>query len=115
MDNLKFISDLRQSGAIQEFIISFIVNARNFHEMKDFVELGMNLRCDQIYFSFMSDWGTFSTEDYAKMAVHLPQHKDHRELVNLLRDPIFNSPKVFLGNLGCLKPNRILSNDSMFV
>jgi MoaA/NifB/PqqE/SkfB family radical SAM enzyme len=114
MENLRFLSEMRQRGTIGEFIISFVVNALNFREMKVFARMGFELGCDQIAFSYMSNWCTFSTEEYREMALHLTEHKDHSALKEILGDPLFRDPRVFLHNLSGLKTGRIMG-DSMFV
>ena len=114
MENLRFLSELRAKGAIGEFIISFVVNVVNFREMKAFARLGCELGCDQVAFSYMSNWCTFSEEEYRDLAVHLPEHKDHAALKEILGDPLFRDPRVFLHNLSGLRAGRIMG-DSMFV
>jgi len=113
-ENLWFLSELRRGGEIGEFIISFVVNALNYHEMKAFAVMGLELACDQIAFSFMSNWLTFSDEEYQELAVHLPEHRDHGKLREMLGYPIFRDPRVFLHNLSGLQAGRILG-ESMFV
>jgi uncharacterized Fe-S cluster-containing radical SAM superfamily protein len=113
-ENLRLLSELRRKGAIGEFIISFVVNALNFREMKDFARMGFELGCDQIAFSFMSNWLTFSEEEYFELALHLPGHKDHRALKETLADPVFRDSRVFMHNLSGLQARRILG-ESMFV
>jgi wyosine [tRNA(Phe)-imidazoG37] synthetase (radical SAM superfamily) len=114
MENLRFLGELRRSGAIGEFIVSFVVNAVNFREMKAFALLGCELGCDQVAFSSMSNWCTFSEEEYRGLAVHLPEHEEHAALKEILDDPLFSDPRIFLHNLSGLKAGRILG-DSMFV
>jgi sulfatase maturation enzyme AslB (radical SAM superfamily) len=113
-ENLLFLSELRQRGDIEEFIISFVVNALNYREMQAFAGIGFELGCDQIAFSYMSNWLNFSDDEYRKLAVHLPGHKEHSVLKETLRDPLLSDPRVFLHNLSGLRPGRILG-DSMFV
>jgi MoaA/NifB/PqqE/SkfB family radical SAM enzyme len=114
VDNLRFLAELRGRGAIGEFIISFVVNALNFHEMKAFAQMGFDLGCDQVCFSFMSNWGTFSDEEYSEMAVHLPHHQQHQILRDILNDSVFADPRIFLHNLTNLRKPRIMG-ESMFV
>jgi wyosine [tRNA(Phe)-imidazoG37] synthetase (radical SAM superfamily) len=114
MENLRFLSELRQRGTIGEFIISFVVNALNFREMKAFARMGFELGCDQVAFSYMSNWCTFSEDEYREMALHMPGHKDHSALKEILGDPLFLDPRVFLHNLSGLRAGRIMS-DSLFV
>lgn len=113
-ENLLFLGELRQRGGIEEFIISFVVNALNFREMKAFAGMGFELGCDQVAFSYMSNWLNLSDEEYLELAVHLPGHREHEALKEIIRAPIFSDPRVFLHNLGGLRPGRILG-DSMFV
>jgi hypothetical protein len=114
MRNLRFLSDLRRRGEIGEFIISFVVNAVNLREMKAFATMGFELGCDQIAFSYMSDWLSLDEEEYRELAVHVPSHGEHGVLRDILKDPLFADPRVFLHNLSGLRPGRILG-DSMFV
>jgi molybdenum cofactor biosynthesis enzyme MoaA len=113
MKNLSFISGLRRQNLIGEFIISFVVNSRNFMEMADFVKLGLDLGCDVIYFSSMMNWGVLSTEEYKELAIHLPENRLHDKFRETLKDKIFDNPAVMMGNLGRFRPNRFL-RDSMF-
>ncbi|PKN53588.1 MAG: hypothetical protein CVU43_22210 [Chloroflexi bacterium HGW-Chloroflexi-5] len=96
MENLNFLSKLRAQNAIDKLIISFVVNALNFSEMKQFVNMGFEFNCDYVYFAFMSNWGIFTNEEYRKMAVHRPEHKQYRELNEALADPLFHDPRIFI-------------------
>jgi molybdenum cofactor biosynthesis enzyme MoaA len=111
--NLAFISGLRKQNLIGEFIISFVANSRNFMEMADFVKLGLDLSCDIIYFSGMMNWGVLSKDEYEDLAIHLPENKLHGKFRELLKNKIFDDPKVMMGNLGRFRPKRFL-RDSMF-
>lgn len=113
MHNLGFISQLRKQNLIKEFIISFVVNAENFSEMGAFVNLGKELGCDQVYFSYMVDWGSLSKQKYADLAVHLPTHEKHEDFRKQLDDPVFGDPIVQLGNIKRFRLRGIL-RDSLF-
>jgi hypothetical protein len=62
----------------------------------------------------MSDWLNLSREDYQELAVHLPGHRDHDQLRDILEDSVLGDPRVFLHNLSGLKGGRIMG-ESMFV
>lgn len=113
MNNLFFMSQLRKQNLIKEFIISFVVNAINFSEMDAFVGLGIELGCDQVYFSYMGDWGSLSKKEYAELAVHLPTHPLHEEFRKKLEGNFFNNPIVLLGNVKRFKARSVL-RDSLF-
>ncbi len=112
-ENLDFISQLRKQKHIKEFIISFVVNSINMFEMDAFVALGKEIGCDQVYFSYMVDWGSVSKQKYAELAVHLPTHKMHQDFRKKLEDPLFGDPLVLLGNIKKFRPIGIL-RDSLF-
>jgi hypothetical protein len=114
MRNLRFLSELRRREEIGEFIISFVVNAVNFREMNAFAGMGFELGCDQVAFSYMSNWLNLSEEEYRELAVHIPSHRDHGLLREILKDPLLADPRIFLHNLSGLRPGRIMG-DSMFV
>jgi hypothetical protein len=67
--------------------------------MPGFVRLGQRFGCDEMYFSQLVNWGTFTAEEFARRAVHLPAHPQHARFVDLLQDTIFDAPGVDLGNL----------------
>jgi len=113
-ENLHFLGELRRGGDIGEFIISFVVNAVNFLEMKEFARMGCELGCDQVAFSYMSNWLNLSDEEYRELAVHMPGHRDYGLLKEILSDPVFADPRVFLHNLSGLRAGRIMG-ESMFV
>lgn len=105
LENLRFMQQLRARGELEVFILSFVVQARNFREMKEFVLLAKELGADSAVFSTLVNWGTFDDPAFTSRAVNLPSHPDHAELIELLRDPIFNDPIVELGMVRPLHPD----------
>lgn len=99
MKNLQFISSLRQNGFKFVYIIRMIVQKNNFEQMQDFVRLGISLNVDSVVFSVIQNWGTFSHEEYLQNAVHLAGHEDHKHLCTILKDKLFDDPRVDMGNL----------------
>jgi pyruvate-formate lyase-activating enzyme len=99
LENLEFISKLRRTGPLESVKISMVVQENNFMEMPDFARLGRRLDFDTVYFGQLVNWGTFSEEEFADRAIHLPGHPRHAEFVSLLQSEIFDDPLVDLGNL----------------
>lgn len=98
LENLEFISTLLKSIPMDWVGISMVVQENNFREMPDFVRLGKRFGFG-VYFSKLVDWGTYPEEEFYRRAVHFPTHPAYLELVDLLKDEIFNDPIVCLGNL----------------
>jgi hypothetical protein len=98
-ENLDLILSLRASGKIQYFQICFVVQAVNFTEMPAFVRLGQSLAVDNILFQKLWNFGSFSSEIFLQNDVLDPSHPRHGELLTVLRDPVFDDPRVDLFNV----------------
>ncbi|MES2823531.1 MAG: hypothetical protein V4732_08015 [Pseudomonadota bacterium] len=96
-ENMDFIASLRNENRISELQLDFVVQNNNWHEMKEFVEVARKWKADTVYFSALSNWGTFSKREYLERAIHKPSHRNFKKLSNLLRDPIFEDPLVYCG------------------
>ncbi|OAN11329.1 hypothetical protein A3K86_20470 [Photobacterium jeanii] len=102
LDNLKFISKLRESNEIKFLKFSFVVQENNFHEMREFVSFCTALNSDCISFSKVQNWGAFSEKEYEHKAVHLSSHPRHKELLNILVNEDLYNDRVSIGNLSSL-------------
>lgn len=105
LENLKFAGELVKAGQIEQFDLVFVVQQANFREMGDAVDLARDVGASGIYFSRLTNWGTFSPEAYAARAVCLPGHPDHELLRIAMRDPRLYDPTVVLGDLAEFAPD----------
>jgi molybdenum cofactor biosynthesis enzyme MoaA len=101
--NLKFIAEARKRGAFEMLQTDFVVQANNWHQMKDFIKLSLDHHVDHVRFMALNNWGTFTEEQYRAMAVHRPEHPQHQAMLEMLRDPIFRLPQVGIGMSDALK------------
>lgn len=99
MKNLEFIAEVPQRQTGMDFIIRMIVQEQNFHQMLEFVELGRRLKVDRIVFSGISNWGTFTDEEFAGHQIQVESHPRFHELREILKDPVFYDEDIDLGNL----------------
>ncbi|MBQ1499961.1 MAG: radical SAM protein [Sphingomonas sp.] len=93
-ENLKFAGALLADGLIDDFMITFTVQTENFREMGDAVDLAHRIGASHVYFGRITNWGTFSPDQYAETAVFLPGHPDHAEFLAACRDPRLRDPIV---------------------
>jgi MoaA/NifB/PqqE/SkfB family radical SAM enzyme len=103
LENLEFIVSLRRNGPLRDVVLSMVVQENNFREMPGFIELGKRVGVDRVVFSQITNWGTFSEDDFTTRAVHSPSHPRHQEFRTMLAAPLFASHFVFLGNLADLR------------
>ncbi len=106
LENLEFISQLRNNGPLEHVKISMVVQENNFMEMPDFLQIGKHYNFDSVFFVYLVNWGTFSEEEYIDRAIHLPGHPSHSKLIDMLKNVIFYDPIIHLGNLSGLIPNK---------
>jgi len=110
LKNLKFIKSLRKKNIINFFGINFFVQQNNFREMKEFIDLGKKIGVDRIFFTHLVNWGVYSDKKFRKIAVHHKEHPEYHDFLNILKDPVFKEPDVFLSNLYSYLPDNILSD-----
>jgi MoaA/NifB/PqqE/SkfB family radical SAM enzyme len=101
--NVEFMSALRRQGEIAELALTFVVQARNFREMADFVRLGQRLACDRVMFHELVDFKTYSSTEFRARSIVSPSHPLHRQLLAELEDPVFADPRVVLATFGPLR------------
>jgi organic radical activating enzyme len=99
LQNLAFVRFLHQSGQIEHWTASFVVQAKNFREMPEFVRLIRQFGATTIFFQMIRNWGTFTAEEFATEFIGNSLHPDHAEFLEVLKAPEFSLPHVWLGNM----------------
>lgn len=98
--NLEFLAARRRSGDPRLFKILFVVQDANFAEMPDYVRLGRALGVDEVYFSLIRHWARGMDDGaYARAQIWRPDHPRHGDFLAVLRDPVFDDPRVALGDV----------------
>lgn len=92
-----------KSGEYKNFRISydFVVQVDNYHEMPEYIKLVSERypNAHDINFSLVTDWGTWSKEDYDNKCIWKDSHPEYEQFLSVLRHPYFKHPKVKLGNV----------------
>jgi MoaA/NifB/PqqE/SkfB family radical SAM enzyme len=99
LQNLEFIGKKRREGKLKRIALSFVVQQNNWREMAQFVEMGCKYSADEVHFTRMVNWGTFSEEEYSQRAVFEPSHPEYPLLKAELEKPLFQEKIVNLANL----------------
>lgn len=103
LDNLAFLGNLNKNKNIAVFSLHFVVQQNNFREMRRFAEIGFNNNCTVINFKQLVNRGTYTEDDYKMRAIQFPEHPEHIQFLEILKDSIFNNKRVFLNDLSHLK------------
>lgn len=99
LDNTARLGELRKSGKLNMLRLDFVVQWANYREMPAFVALAKSLGADQVAFSMVLDWGTWSIAEYEKHCIWKQDHPEFDDFITVLEDPVFDDPFVALGNL----------------
>jgi len=98
--NMKFASKLRKEGKLAYFRINFVVQKNNYLDMERFVEWGLELNVDEVFFTKILNWGTYSKEEFKEISMMLEDGVTPKpELTEILNKPIMKNPIVDLGTI----------------
>lgn len=99
--NMQYASELKKSGALRYLRFNFVVQRENYQEIPAFVEWGERLGVDEIFFTKILNWGTYTDEEFKKISM---MEEDgltpKKELLDVLSSPVIqNSSIVDLGTI----------------
>ena len=98
--NMQYASELRRSGELTFFRINFVVQANNYKEIIPFVKWGKELGCDEVFFTKILNWGTYSNEEFKNISMMEDDGvTPKKELKEILEDPIMKDPIVNIGTI----------------
>ena len=72
--NLKCISELKKKHNFR-FILHFVVQKDNYHEMENIIDLGEQYGADRVWLNKIENWNTF--KDWDEQNLFDPLHPDH--------------------------------------
>jgi Radical SAM superfamily/Iron-sulfur cluster-binding domain len=98
-ENLAFLGKRRAEGYFDFMRLDFVVQADNFEDMPAYVKLAKRYGPDEIYFSMVTDWGTWPKDVFESKCIWKENHPRFRDFIDMMKDPIFDDPKVVLGNV----------------
>jgi len=107
LDNLEFITKI---PTIKSYSFSFVVQDTNFREMKDFYNLitnymkGSKSKFD-VFYNAITNWGTYTEEEYNKKNVADPRNEYHTEFLEILEE--MNGLTYFTNNFNHLVKPKI--------
>jgi MoaA/NifB/PqqE/SkfB family radical SAM enzyme len=88
VENMKFLGQLRQSGAFEVLKFSFTYQKDNFREMPLFVDWTQSIDPGRhVLFERLDNWGSFDPDVFRDLAVHIVGHPLHEEFLSIIRQP----------------------------
>lgn len=85
--NLYFVAKLPYLTDIK---LSFVVQAANYKEMPEFYRLMREIfgKKGSIFFGKITNWGTFSDEEFKKQEIWNPEHPEHEDFIKVIRQTL---------------------------
>lgn len=97
LENLRFIKELREEGKVNTFVITTVMQERNFRTLPQFIE-----RCLEEFGADTVRIRRFLPEKAMDeniewfFDVRNPLHPYHQEYLDVMKHPIFSDPRVFI-------------------
>ncbi len=110
LENVRFLNEHARCEADFFLRLDYVVQFRNWREMPAFVRLGLELGVDSILFQKIVDWGSYSREEFQQHTICDEAHPEHSEFLRMLTDPVFDHPKVNLGNVSEFRAKALTDN-----
>ena len=99
--NMEFASKLRNDGRLRYFRLNFVVQKENYQEMVPFVKWGEELNVDEIFFTKILNWGTYTKEEFKDISMMeedgITPKPELKEVLD--SDVMINSKIVDLGTI----------------
>jgi MoaA/NifB/PqqE/SkfB family radical SAM enzyme len=94
LNNMSFLRDLRVDGTLPQLKFSFTYQLDNFLEMKAFVAFCDEMHADFAIFERLQNIA-FTQDEYERLAVHLPDHPLYDDFLQVIKDPVFRTKRVW--------------------
>lgn len=95
IQNLNLYSKMKKENLIQFFRMIFVVYSENYKDMTKFIELAEELGAEAQFWAYRKN-DTEIGRNYEKYSIIEPSHPLNKDLVNMLKQDIFNKPNVIL-------------------
>jgi len=96
MANLDFLRSIKADYRFTSKLC-FVMQQANYLEIPDFVRLGKRFEVDEVLFTRIRNWGTFS--NFKEQDVFDVQHPEHRRYCEVMKDPVLEDPVVHVRHL----------------
>lgn len=98
--NMEFAATLREKGELCYFRMNFVVQRENYKEMIPFVEWGQGLGVDEVFFTKILNWGTYTRDEFEQISMMESDGVTPKpELRKVLEHPVMKSGIVDLGTI----------------
>lgn len=108
LHNLDQMVDSKELSSLKYWKVNFVVQADNFHEMADFARWALQFKhLNKVWYLLIYDWGHLKKDEFEAKAIWHKTHPKYEEFLKVLRDPVFDDPRIQIGNLASLRKQAL--------
>ena len=108
--NMEYAAQLRKTGELSYLRFNFVVQKMNYKEMPRFVQWGLDLGIDEVFFTKILNWGTYTPEEFKEISMMEDDGITPKpELKEVLNSPIMAESIV---DLGTIRSNHKVVNET---
>lgn len=96
IENIKLYSKMKQENLIKQFRMIFVVFSENYKDMEEFVKLAKKYNAVAEFWALRYVENTKIGQNFEEYSLLNKNHKHHKDLVKILKKPIFDSENVML-------------------
>lgn len=98
--NMELAAKLRRENKLSYLRLNFVVQKLNYMEMEDFVKWGLKLGVDEVFFTKILNWGTYTDSQFKDISMFEEDGVTPKpELQEVLNRPIMKDKIVDLGTI----------------
>ena len=94
LQNLNELADMKARGKL-DLRFSFVLTYMNYRELAGFVRFADKFSALAFIWGYRN-WGVQTEEEARELSIYEPYHRSYPELKEILKDPLFGLPHVFL-------------------
>ena len=85
LEGLECMAEQKQKHGFR-FILHFVVQKGNYHEMEDIIQLGKDYGADRVWLNKMEDWNVFENfSDINIFSAEHPLHEDYKQRLQKIK------------------------------
>lgn len=93
--NMEYAASLKKNGVLRYLRFNFVVQRENYKEMPLFVKWGEELGVDEIFFTKILNWGTYTDEEFKNISMMESDGITPKpELLEILNDPVIKESNI---------------------
>jgi len=96
MKNINLYSDMKKNNIIKQFRMVFVVYSENYRDMTKFTELAKKNNAEAEFWALRHNDVTEIGRNFDKYSLLNPKHKEYKNLIKILKNPVFESENVKL-------------------